>query len=85
MASNARDLMFFAVRAGKPVRQRRIMKKIPAEKNLKKMRQKGVKLWRAILVATNESPQKRTAVAKARYVRIELWVFIGFSHLGVVL
>jgi two-component SAPR family response regulator len=66
MASNTRELMFFLVRAGKPVRQRRIIKKIAAEKNLKKMRQKGVKLWRAILVATKERPQKRTAVAKAR-------------------
>jgi hypothetical protein len=43
------------------------------------MRQKGVKLWRAILVAMKESPQKKTAVANARYVRIELSFFIGVS------
>jgi hypothetical protein len=55
------------------------MKKIAAEKKRKNMRQKGEKLCRAIFVATKESPQKKTAVAKARYVRSELSVFMGVS------
>ncbi len=41
------------------------------------MRQKGVKLWRAILVATNERPQKKTAAANARYVRGKDSIFMG--------
>jgi hypothetical protein len=43
------------------------------------MRQKGEKLWRAIFVATKERPQKKTAVANARYVRNESWALINVS------
>jgi len=39
------------------------------------MRQNGVKLNSAILVATKESPQQITAVVSARYVNKALSVF----------
>ncbi len=50
---------------GAPFRKRIMLKNIDANENLMKMRQKGVKLWRAILVATKEKPQKVTAKMSA--------------------
>jgi hypothetical protein len=69
------------VKEGKPVRESKTTKKIAAVKNRKKMRQKGEKLWRAIFVTTKESPQKKTAVANARYVRNEFWALINVSFM----
>lgn len=55
---------------GQLIRQKSRLKNIAAVKNRKKMRQKGVKLCRAIFVATKDSPQKSTANARARKVNI---------------
>ncbi len=60
-----RDLIFALVMGGNPVFLNKKTKKIAAVKNRKKMRQNGVKLKRATLVATNDNPQKITAVARA--------------------
>jgi hypothetical protein len=64
-----RGLTAFHVRGGKPVLISRKIKKIEAPENRKNISVKGGKHCRAIFVATKDSPQKRTAIIRAMYVR----------------
>jgi len=84
MARRISDLTFFLVISGSPVFLRRKTKKSAAVKKRKKMRQNGVKLNSAILVATKESPQQITAVVSARYVNKALSVFNIFSLVEMI-
>ena len=72
------------MRAGRPVRISKKVKKIEAAKKRKNIRQKGGKTCRATFVATKDDPQKRTADARAVYVSsVCLSVIVYFDLAGI--
>ena len=65
MAKIPSFLKLLRVNEGNPVRISSQIKNVAATIKRKNIRQKGVKLFRATLVATKENPQKITASARA--------------------